>query len=159
MSSRLPTLGPRGEGWVVLQSILLAGVLLAGLEGGAWSGAVRMVTSLIGIALILAGVGLAARGALDLGSGLTPLPRPGANARLVESGAYALARHPIYGGIVIAAFGWGLLTASPLALGGAAVTLVFFDLKSRREEAWLDERFEGYRSYRARTRRLIPWLY
>ena len=44
---------------------------------------------------------------------------------------------PIYGGIVIAAFGWGLATASPLALVVALGILAFFDVKSRREEAWL----------------------
>ena len=41
----------------------------------------------------------------------------------------------------------------------AVVALVFFTLKSRREEAWLQERFDGYAAYRARTRRLIPWVY
>jgi len=35
----------------------------------------------------------------------------------------------------------------------------FFDLKSRREEIWLAEQFAEYGSYRARTRRLLPWLY
>jgi len=39
------------------------------------------------------------------------------------------------------------------------VALGFFDLKSRREERWLEERYPGYAAYRARTRRLIPGLY
>jgi polygalacturonase len=41
----------------------------------------------------------------------------------------------------------------------AGIALGFFTLKARREEAWLEEQFEGYAEYRARTRRLIPWLY
>ena len=77
----------------------------------------------------------------------------------METGAYRLARHPIYGGIILGSVGWGLLTASPLALGLAAVLFGFFDLKSRREEAWLAERFGGYAAYRTRTKRFIPWLY
>jgi protein-S-isoprenylcysteine O-methyltransferase Ste14 len=36
---------------------------------------------------------------------------------------------------------------------------VFFDLKSRREEIWLAEQFPDYAAYKARTRRLLPWLY
>jgi protein-S-isoprenylcysteine O-methyltransferase Ste14 len=39
------------------------------------------------------------------------------------------------------------------------VLLLFFDLKRRREEAWLEARFADYAAYRARTRRLIPWVY
>ena len=79
--------------------------------------------------------------------------------RLVEDGVFGLVRHPMYGGLVIAALGWGLVMASPTALAGALVLGVFFDLKSRREEAWLAEQFAGYAAYRRRTRRLIPWLY
>jgi protein-S-isoprenylcysteine O-methyltransferase Ste14 len=41
-----------------------------------------------------------------------------------------------------------------------ALLAVLFDLKARREEAWLIERFPEYADYRARTpRRFVPWLY
>ena len=43
--------------------------------------------------------------------------------------------------------------------GGAGVLLVFFDLKSRREEVWLAEQFTDYEAYRSRTRKLVPWVY
>ena len=55
--------------------------------------------------------------------------------------------------------GWGLIAASPVTLAMAAVLFVFFDLKSRREEAWLLDRYPAYADYRARTRRLIPLVY
>jgi protein-S-isoprenylcysteine O-methyltransferase Ste14 len=77
----------------------------------------------------------------------------------VQTGAYRLSRHPIYGGLILAAAGWGLLTASLVALVLAAVLLGFFDLKSRREEHWLEARYLDYPAYRARTRRLIPGVY
>ena len=41
----------------------------------------------------------------------------------------------------------------------AMLLLLFFDLKSRREEQWLRERYPGYDSYQRRVRKLIPWLY
>jgi protein-S-isoprenylcysteine O-methyltransferase Ste14 len=44
-------------------------------------------------------------------------------------------------------------------MAGAFILLAFFDLKSRREEAWLVKRFPEYAAYQRRTRRLIPWLY
>lgn len=156
--TRLPSLGPRGEGWVAIQAILLVAIALAGLLGPAWAGGVRVVTSIGGALLIGAGSFLALRGTLDLGGALTPLPYPRADAELVETGVYARVRHPIYGGLVIISAGWGLVTASPAALAGSVVLLGFFELKSRREEAWLERRFAGYAAYRTRTRRLIPWL-
>jgi protein-S-isoprenylcysteine O-methyltransferase Ste14 len=157
--TRLPALGPRGEGWVVIQLVLLGLLAAAGMAGPAWSGSARVVTSFLGLALMGAGGLLALRGLVDLRHALTPLPYPRADSDLVDRGAYRLVRHPIYGGIVIGAFGWGLLSASPLALVLAIATLGFFDLKSRREEAWLLEHHRGYDAYRKRTRRLIPWVY
>lgn len=159
MTARLPSLGPRGEGWLLIQGLLLLGVAAAGWTGPSWDGDLRVATTGIGGLLVAAGTILAVRGLVDLRENLTPFPRPRPGARLVETGAYRLVRHPIYGGLVLAATGWGLVAAAPLALAAAAVLLAFFDLKSRREEAWLAERFPSYLDYRARTKRLIPWLY
>ncbi|MFL5675395.1 MAG: methyltransferase family protein [Chloroflexota bacterium] len=156
--SRLPSLGPRGVGWVLIQGILLVIVVAAGTVGPAWTDGLRILTSALGGAAIVAGIVLAARGARDLGSALTPLPQPRPHTDLVVTGVYRLARHPIYGGLIVAALGWGLLTASPAALFWSLVLWGFFELKSRREEVWLEARFPGYPDYRARTPRLIPWI-
>jgi protein-S-isoprenylcysteine O-methyltransferase Ste14 len=156
---RLPALGPRGEGWFLLQLVLFAVLAAAGAAGPGWAGWPRIAAGLAGAILVGAGGLLSLRGVLDLRENLTPFPRPLAGARLVESGSYRLVRHPIYGGLIVGAAGWGLATASPPALLVALLLVGFFDLKSRREELWLAEQFEGYRAYRARTRRLLPWLY
>jgi protein-S-isoprenylcysteine O-methyltransferase Ste14 len=159
-STRLPSLGPRGEGWVVIQFVLGGAIVVAGLvAGGAWTGLAAVVTAVLGVVLLVLGGGLAGRGILDLGRDLTPFPRPGDGAEFVQHGAFRHARHPIYGGIAIAGIGWAALTASPLALVLAVALLAFFDAKSRREEAWLASRFPDYPSYQARTRRLIPGIY
>ena len=155
----LPDLGPRGEGWVLIQLVLFVLILAAGSLGPAWHGRPQEITVTFGLVLTAAGGLLALRGIFDLRSALTPFPKPTAATELVERGAYGLVRHPIYGGLIVASFGWGLAKASPAALAGAAVLWLFFDLKSRREERWLAEQFAGYPAYRARTRRLIPWLY
>jgi protein-S-isoprenylcysteine O-methyltransferase Ste14 len=155
----LPDLGPHGEGWFLIQLVLFGLIAIAGAAGPDWSGSLRLAVAGAGAALIVAGATLSLRGVLDLGTNLTPFPKPLAGARLVDCGAYRLARHPIYGGLIVAAAGWGLATASIPALMGAAVLAGFFDLKSRREEGWLAEKFSDYPIYRSRTRRLIPWLY
>jgi len=155
----LPDLGRRGEGWVALQLVLLITIVGAGFVGPAWSGPSRVVGAIAGVALITFGIGLVVAGILGLRRQLTAYPRPVPGGRLIEDGVFGFVRHPMYGGGVIAALGWGLAMASPLALAGAVVLAVFADLKSRREEAWLAEQFAGYAAYRQRTRRLVPWLY
>jgi protein-S-isoprenylcysteine O-methyltransferase Ste14 len=156
---RLPDLGRRGEGWFVLQVVLFGAIAVSGAAGPAWGGWPAAVGIAIGGVLIGCGAILSLRGLLDLRENLTPFPRPLEGARLVESGAYRLVRHPIYGGLVLGALGWGLVRASPLTLAGALVLAAFFDLKSRREEIWLSESYADYPAYRSRTRRLLPWIY
>jgi protein-S-isoprenylcysteine O-methyltransferase Ste14 len=156
--SRLPDLGPRGEGWVVLQGVLFIAIAASSLLLPAWDGPARAVTTVAGAILIVGGLLLAIAAQRDLGRSLTIMPRPREGGVLVEQGVYGRARHPIYGGLVLAAFGWGLVCASLVGLLLAAALLGFFTLKSTREEAWLVERFPDYPAYRRRTKRFIPFV-
>lgn len=158
--SQLPSLGRRGEGWVAVQMILLALVAWSGLLGPAWTNGLRLASSSVGLVLIAAGLMLAGLGLRHLSArdALTPLPHPRDDARFVQTGAYAIVRHPVYSGLIAGATGWGLLAASPATLVVASVLFAFFELKSRREEAWLMHRYGEYADYRARTPRLIPWI-
>jgi protein-S-isoprenylcysteine O-methyltransferase Ste14 len=150
--------GSRGEGWVVAQALLLAAVFVAGLVGPPWWDPLAWPALPVGSLLLALGVLLALSGIRGLGRSLTPLPKPRAEGRLVETGIYGRVRHPIYGGLVVAALGWALLTASVVALVLTAVLLGFFVLKARFEEAWLSERFPDYEEYRRRTpRRFLPF--
>jgi protein-S-isoprenylcysteine O-methyltransferase Ste14 len=155
----VPNLGPRGEGWVAVQAILFVAVIATGLAGPTWAGTPRMIGALVALALITGGVSLIGGGIVGLRRQLTAFPRPVADGRLIDDGAFGVVRHPMYGGGLLFALGWGLLTASMATLACAAVLALFFDLKSRREEAWLDEAFPDYADYRRRTPRLVPWIY
>ncbi len=155
---RLPDLGGRGEGWFLLQLVLFAAIAAAGLEHPVWGGVAGTAGEVFGAVLICCGAVLSLRGVLDLRENLTVFPKPLPGARLVESGAYGLVRHPIYGGLILGALGWGLFRAAPLVLLLALCLALFFNLKSRREEIWLAEQFAGYDAYRNRTKRLLPWV-
>lgn len=157
--ARLPSLGPRGEGWVVLQVVLFLCVGAAGLLGPDWGDPWRAVGLVAGAGLVTLGAAAAVLGVVGLRENLTVVPRPVEGGRLIDSGVYGLVRHPIYTGIVTAALGWGLATASPAALLAAVLLGCFFDLKSRREEAWLLAAYPAYAAYRARVRKLVPFIY
>jgi hypothetical protein len=87
------------------------------------------------------------------------LPKPPAGSELKGSGVYALARHPIYGGILLLSVAWSLALV-PWALiptSALAIALVF---KSHLEERWLIDRHPAYVGYRERVRRrFVPYLW
>lgn len=157
--SRLPSLGPRGVGWIVIQGILIVLVAVSGwkLRAG-WPDQLRLVGVLFGAALIFCGLALVVRARFDLGTAWTPLPQPRDGARLVDTGAFKIVRHPIYTGLILAALGWGIAMASPAAIVLTVLLTGFSYLKSAREETLLEARYPGYAAYRARTPRFIPWI-
>jgi protein-S-isoprenylcysteine O-methyltransferase Ste14 len=158
-SSRLPDLGSRGQGWVVLQGALLLGLAASAAFARPWPDAGSVPRLTTGAAVILAGLALLLAGSRALGASLTPLPRPREGAAFRDDGIYGRARHPIYGGVLLLALGMSLFT-SPVALLPMALLVVLFEGKSRREEAWLLDRYEGYAAYRERVRRrFLPGLW
>jgi protein-S-isoprenylcysteine O-methyltransferase Ste14 len=151
--------GPRGEGWVALQLAALAAIAGCGFVGIYWPGSVESFLTVLGIIVAALGLLLFVSGVVALGSSLTPFPRPHPRAQLREHGIYRLARHPVYGGLLLLALGWSLAEA-PLGLIPTVLLALVLQLKVQREEAWLVERYPEYDAYRARTpRRFVPWLY
>jgi protein-S-isoprenylcysteine O-methyltransferase Ste14 len=149
-------LGKRGEGWFAIQLAIFAIILLVpdldGVEFPLW------VRGLGGLLMAAAGLGGMA-GILSLGSNLTPFPRPVPQGHLITHGVYGIVRHPIYSAIILAALGFGLLTGHWIRIGLAGVLLLFFDLKTRREERWLAQAYPEYAEYRQRVKKLIPGIY
>jgi protein-S-isoprenylcysteine O-methyltransferase Ste14 len=154
--------GDRGQGYVVIQLLLIALVLFGprtwpGLP--AWPATVLPIALPAGIALIVLGVGLMVSGIIALGRNLAAVPRPKQGATLVERGPYRLVRHPMYTGAILIAFGWALAVAGTFTLVYAGLIVGFLVLKIRREERWLREELTGYSDYQRRVRRLIPFVY
>jgi protein-S-isoprenylcysteine O-methyltransferase Ste14 len=124
-----------------------------------WGYPFAAAATLGGWCLIVLGGLLTIAGFFSLGLNLSVFPRPPVKGKLVESGAYRLVRHPIYSGLFFAALGWGLRLHSFPVIGYALLLFVVHDLKARREERWLMEKFPEYEGYRKRVRRLIPFIY
>ena len=95
-------------------------------------------------------------GAVVQGRQLTPRVEPAARARLLTHGPYAVSRHPIYAGLLVAGAGVAVLRAriEPLlAWAGLAVVL---HVKTGLEERSLRARFGAdYDDYAAAVPRLV----
>lgn len=154
--------GARGE-WLVIAQIALIGLVflgprtVAGRPAGPFP--FRHACPVVGGVLMFVGGVVLVAGLVRLGGGLTPLPYPKDGAELVQTGPFALVRHPMYSGGLAVALGWAILVEGWLTLGYVVALFVFLDAKSRREERWLTERFPAYATYRRRVHKLIPFIY
>jgi protein-S-isoprenylcysteine O-methyltransferase Ste14 len=158
----IPALGPRGEGWVLLQLALILLIAIMGalaLPAAIAGWPARWPFVIQGALLLGVGGWVVIQGARRLGDSLTAMPRPREDASLVQDGIYARVRHPMYAGIVGLGLGWALVTLSLPALVAALVLALVLDLKARREEGWLAERYTAYPEYRSRTHRFIRGVY
>jgi protein-S-isoprenylcysteine O-methyltransferase Ste14 len=150
-----------GIGFVLVQGFLL-GILFFGpsyLNTDTSTAPPNGLLLWIGYATFILGAIIALIAAFNLGKNLTPLPRPKENAVLVQDGLYRFVRHPIYFGVIMLCLGWGLIQQSTLVWLYVVIIAIFFDIKSRKEEQWLVERFSAYADYQGRVRKLIPWIY
>jgi protein-S-isoprenylcysteine O-methyltransferase Ste14 len=154
--------GQRGEWLVVVQVVLMALVAIGPRSIGGWPPwpfPVPQVAGVLGAALVLIGGAVFLASLVRLGPSLTALPYPRPDGSLVVRGPYAFVRHPIYAGGIALSVGWALVVQGWLTLAYAAVLFVFLDLKARREERWLVERYPGYGDYQRRVRKLVPFVY
>jgi protein-S-isoprenylcysteine O-methyltransferase Ste14 len=82
------------------------------------------------------------------------------NHALVTDGLYRHIRTPSYLGLLIGTLGWALAFRSIIGILLTALLLVPLVARMQAEEALLGQQFgEAYAAYRARSWRLIPWVY
>lgn len=79
--------------------------------------------------------------------------------RVIDTGPYALVRHPIYTGIILATISTALLKATLIAWAGVLVMTLGWYVKARLEERFLHaELGEAYDAYKARVPMLVPFI-
>ena len=124
--------------------------------GPDWAGPARFVGTIVGTLLIAGGALLVVRAVADLGTAVTLLPMPRDDAGLIETGAFGLVRHPIYGGLILAAFGWAIVQASIITIALAVLLAGSSPPKPPARKPGEEARFPGYAADRRRTPRFIP---
>lgn len=129
----------------------LGGPVTPPAPGFGWTGAV----------LTLAGIAVAIWARLTLGpdwSGLVMSVKE--RHRLVQNGPYAIVRHPIYTGLLLAIIGtaltFGTLASYLAIVAGFAGFIIRIDI----EETLMRELFgDAHEAYRQRTKTLIPFVW
>ncbi len=83
-----------------------------------------------------------------------------ADHRIIDTGPYAIVRHPIYTGVSAACLAMAGFKGTWVALVGAAIVVFGCWVKARLEERFLRDQLgsSAYDSYRGRTPMLIPLL-
>lgn len=109
------------------------------------------------VVLAALGLGFAAWARVHLGrfwSGTVTLK---ADHVLVRTGPYAMTRHPIYTGLLLALGGTAVVRSTPAALVGLIFLVIGVMLKIRQEERLLLEHFgPAYRAYQAEVPAVLP---
>jgi protein-S-isoprenylcysteine O-methyltransferase Ste14 len=83
-----------------------------------------------------------------------------AGHHVVDTGPYRFVRHPIYTGVITAAFAVFLLKGTLIALAGAAIMTAGFYIKARLEERFLRQELgaDTYDAYAGRVAMLVPFI-
>jgi protein-S-isoprenylcysteine O-methyltransferase Ste14 len=78
--------------------------------------------------------------------------------RVVDTGPYAIVRHPIYTGILVATYATMALKGTIPGVAGAILITIGLWMKARLEENWLRQELgaENYDGYRRRVPMLMP---
>ena len=90
---------------------------------------------------------------IQLNKNLTPFPTPKENGYLIVNGLYRYVRHPIYFGIILFSFSFGIYSQSVWRLMIAFTLFILFIYKSSYEEQLLAQRYKEYILYRRQIRK------
>lgn len=148
------------RGAVILVLVLLAHVgFLSSPAAALQPLAISPLLGAIGAAFCVLGIGLAVWARLYLGRNWGMPMSHKLDPELVTTGPYALVRHPIYTGILLAILG-STVVAGPWWFVLFFASGAYFVYSAYEEEGFMARLFpDTYPAYKARTHMLIPFLW
>ncbi len=110
-----------------------------------------------GVVVVALGLGFTVWARVHLGRFWSAMVTLKAEHALIRSGPYALSRHPIYTGLLLALMGTAVTRGSLGDVAGLVLFVVGFTIKIRQEERLLLEHFgAAYRAYQTEVPMLVP---
>ena len=145
----------RGYFYVAVQFLLIALLFTAPRQPEPY-GPLSGLFSIIGLAVIGAGVLILVVSFLSLGRSLTANPVPKEDGELVTTGLYARVRHPIYFGLLVMAIGVVLDAGWWPQVIIALMLYLLLNIKAQFEESLLQKKYPDYKKYMLATPRFFP---
>ncbi|WP_432410826.1 methyltransferase family protein [Rasiella sp. SM2506] len=108
-----------------------------------------LVFCIVGLLIIVWGI-------LSMSDNLTPYPTPKKDSNLVSTGVYSYIRHPIYSGILLSFFAFGIYSFSLFKIIIVILLALVLYFKSNLEEKLLLQRYQEYSAYIKKTGRFFP---
>jgi protein-S-isoprenylcysteine O-methyltransferase Ste14 len=115
---------------------------------------------LTGLALTIAGCLFASAARISLGGNWSGAATVKTGHELIVKGPYAITRHPIYTGLLVAVLGTALAVAEWRGLLGLLTIFLAFAIKMSQEERLMLQTFpQDYPLYQRQVKALIPGLF
>ena len=108
---------------------------------------VNFIFSFVGFFLIVISLIVMLMAINELGSNLSPLPRPKATGNLISSGIYGFIRHPMYYSLILISFGFFITRLTLYHLCLTIILTFIIKLKIILEEKYLNKKFKKYFNY------------
>ncbi|MGA8494590.1 MAG: isoprenylcysteine carboxylmethyltransferase family protein [Xanthobacteraceae bacterium] len=156
--------GARAEAWIYRTVMLVGSILLWPQTGRAFNEDRLWLVGYGGAyalaALAFAGLVFTWWARIHLGRLWSGTITRKQDHRIVETGPYALVRHPIYTGLIAAIVATAVAEATVAAIVGAVLAAFGLWLKARIEERFLAGELgaDAYDAYRRRVPMLVPFL-
>jgi protein-S-isoprenylcysteine O-methyltransferase Ste14 len=145
------------------RAVQLPGWILLALPAHGYDGWLRLwrltwIEAWVCVGLIVLGFAFSWWARIYLGPLWSSTVTRKANHRVVDSGPYAIVRHPIYTGLLLAAYATTAAKGTVMGIAAAVLITLGFWLKARLEERWLSEELgpQEYQAYRRKVPMLLP---